>query len=216
MQSFLSFFMSNEPVAQVVRAVTVIIIVLGVLLGWDRMKKAPANAKNNPSKMKKKLAGLAKGFARKTEGKSLSNVVLKVGDEDLSPDAVVVAPFGVMILLGCDEAGNIYLEEKDPEIAKEQGNKKSFINNPYLRIEKTRRAVNELLRKEGIAGTDTACKLIFTNRYATVIAPRSMQRYNMKSIREEFKKAEYQKDNNFAVEKAADALLKMTGGADEK
>ena len=109
--------------------------------------------------------------------------------ENAMADVLLIGPFGVLALVGCNVRGQLYPVDESSEkmTGYYTGKKMSFDNvmAERLRVEK---AVNEVLREAGIRRCRGEAYAVFTNRRSEVVAPESMKFTRIADMNKFFRK----------------------------
>ena len=158
--------------------------------------------------MMKTLKNTLSGYVRRYEGRVIYSIELASSKKNGSADAILIGWFGVLVLIGCDLMGELYVDDgKTPQITQIVKTERTKRDNPFVKATVAERVVNEMLREKKIYRVQVESAVVFTRSGARLNIPPSLPYYTQKTLNKIMKSNKYIEDKGVDADQVAEAIL---------
>lgn|GEM_PF-2651372 len=171
---------------------------------------------NNYDRSIKSVKRIVEAYVRRNDGRLIYAIEIGSNRTKGSADIILIGYFGVLVLVTCDLAGEIYANEKDAKLTQIVGDQRRSHENPILKVNTATKAVAELLREKRVYKVPVEGRVVFTGKKANINVPRSLNVSTLKELTALLKTNKYLDDKKVDVDKATNALLGMASKPEKK
>lgn len=191
------------------------VIVLGVGgLGFYLIKRYREGAaltkradRNNYGRSMKIIRDILASYIKRSDGRVIYSIEVGSSKTKGSADALLIGYFGILVLVGCDYSGELYVGEADSYMTQVVGKERRRHENPVLTAKTAEKAVAELLREKKVYKVPVESAVVFTGKKVSANVSGSVKGYSPGALRKALKSEKFLEDKGVDTDAAAEAIL---------
>jgi len=166
---------------------------------------------SNDSEMSlKTVKRILEKYVKRNDGRAIYDIEVGSNRTKGSADAVLIGYFGVLVVITCALSGDLFVNDKDPNLIQKIKEDRRIHENPILKAQQAIKAVTELLREKRVFRVPVEYCVVFTASKTNVNVPRSLNGYTAKEFSEVLRTDRFLNDNKVDVDATTNAILGMS------